>query len=409
MPLDTVEDALHQLRSGRPVVVVDDEDRENEGDLIQAAEHVTPESVAFFLRHTSGFLCTAITPARQRELALPPMVETNTDHHGTAFLVSVDLREGTTTGISASDRAATVRALADPAVGAADFTRPGHVLPLLAREGGVLTRPGHTEAGVDLCVLAGLTPAALLCELVSEDRLEMMRGADLEVFAREHGLAIISVQALIEYRRARAAITERVSEAILPLDSADFRAVCYRSGPDGVEHLALVLGDVTVGAPVVRVHSECLTGDVFGSRRCDCGAQLQESLSRVAEEGRGIVVYLRGHEGRGIGLAAKVRAYGFQDSLGLDTVDANLHLGLPVDGRDYGVAAEILYDLGVRRLRLVTNNPDKSAGLAAAGLSVVDRIALPSRPGRHNIDYLRTKRDRMGHLLDLPLAVADPW
>ncbi len=409
MRFDDVEQALAALRGRRPVVVVDDEDRENEGDLILAAEHATEENIAFFLEHTSGLLCTAITGDRSRDLDLPPMVAHNTESHRTAFLVSVDGRHGTSTGISAGDRAATIRALADPATAPDDLARPGHVLPLLARPGGVLERPGHTEAGIDLCRLAGLRPAAVLCEIVTPDRRGMMRGADLVAFARAQNLPIISIADLITHRRARTGSVERVSAASIPIGSVEFQASCYRSRADRVEHIAFALGDVADGSDVlVRVHSECLTGDVFGSQRCDCGTQLSESLQLIRATGRGVVVYLRGQEGRGIGLGHKIQAYDLQQRLGLDTVDANLELGLPVDTRDYAVGAQILLDLGVRRVRLITNNPDKSAALTGHGIEVTERVALDSRVNAHNVTYLRTKRERMGHAIDPVPAVGSP-
>ena len=400
MALDDIDLALSRLRQGRPVVVVDDEERENEGDLIMAAEHVSERSVAFFLEHTSGFLCTAITDRRARELELPPMVTDNTEAHGTAFLVSVDAR-GTGTGISAGDRATTIRALVDAATRPWDLARPGHVLPLQARPGGVLERRGHTEAGVDLCRLAGLRPAALLCELVTADRCGMMRGAELFEFATAHEMPMISIAALAEYRRERTGLVQRVSEAALPA-RADFAAICYRSIDDGVEHIAMTLGPVGDGRDtVVRIHSECLTGDVFGSERCDCGAQLEASMDLIRRRGRGVLIYVRGHEGRGIGLGHKIRAYELQQRLGLDTVDANLRLGLPVDLRDYSVAAHILADLGVQRVQLITNNPDKQAALTEHGLTVVDRVPISTPASTHNVAYLRTKRDRMGHSIEL--------
>jgi 3,4-dihydroxy 2-butanone 4-phosphate synthase / GTP cyclohydrolase II len=401
MVLSGVDQALNALRDGRPIVVVDDADRENEGDLILAAEHATEESVAFLLEYTSGFLCTAVTPARAAELQLPAMVDENTDAHHTAFLVSVDVRFGTTTGISAADRAATARALADPATAPADLARPGHVLPLLARPGGVLERRGHTEAAVDLTRLAGLRPAALLCEIVTPDRRGMMRGPALAAFAEEHHLPILSIAELVAFRQQRTGRVERVSEATIPIDGVEFRAVCYRTGPLGPEHIALVLGDVADGGDVLtRLHSECLTGDIFGSQRCDCGTQLSTSLELIRAHGHGVVVYLRGQEGRGIGLGHKLRAYELQQRLGLDTVDANLALGLPVDVRDYAIGAHVLIDLGVRRVRLMTNNPDKQLALAAAGLTVVGRVALDADVTPHNVTYLRTKKDRMGHAIE---------
>ncbi|HEX6873831.1 MAG TPA: bifunctional 3,4-dihydroxy-2-butanone-4-phosphate synthase/GTP cyclohydrolase II [Micromonosporaceae bacterium] len=395
----TIEEAIKDIAAGRAVVVVDDEDRENEGDLIFAAEKATPELMAFMVRYTSGFICAPITEADADRLELPPMYVTNQDRRGTAYTVTVDAREGVTTGISAAERAFTVRLLADSATTAADLARPGHVVPLRAKVGGVLRRPGHTEAAVDLAALAGLRPAGVLCELVNDDGT-MMRLPDLRQFASEHGLTLVTIADLIAYRRGHERQVERVAEARLPTDFGAFRALGYRSLVDGGDHVALVFGELGDGEDVlVRVHSECLTGDVFGSRRCDCGPQLQAALQRVAEEGRGVVLYVRGHEGRGIGLMHKLQAYQLQDQ-GRDTVDANLELGLPADARDYGTGAQILVDLGIRTMRLLTNNPAKRAGLEGYGLSVLGREALPVRPHPENVHYLRTKRDRMGHLLD---------
>lgn len=397
----SVERALAALRNGGMVVVVDDEDRENEGDLVMAAQHADPESVAFFLRHTSGLLCTAITPARAGQLRLPPMVQDNTEKHGTAFLVSVDYIKGTTTGISAHDRSATVRALADLDEGPAAFAKPGHVLPLRAREGGVFKRAGHTEAGVDLCEMAGLEPASLLCELVSKDRRSMMNREEIGAFAAEHGLPLVSIANLLKHRRMTSRIVERVGEADIPTGHTDFRAVAYRSVADGTEHLAMVCGEIGDGRDVlVRVHSECLTGDVMGSRRCDCGLQLKFALDKVATAGRGVVLYLRGHEGRGIGLGHKLRAYQLQET-GLDTVDANLELNMPVDGREYGIGAQILVDLGVRAAVLLTNNPHKYRGLAGHSLEISGRVPINTPPTSDNIGYLSTKRKRLGHDIDL--------
>jgi 3,4-dihydroxy 2-butanone 4-phosphate synthase/GTP cyclohydrolase II len=398
---DPIERAIADIAAGKPVVVVDDADRENEGDLIFAAEKATPELVAFMVRYTSGYICVPLTEADCERLDLPPMFHTNQDKRGTAYTVSVDARDGVSTGISAHDRATTMRRLADPEATAADFTRPGHVVPLRARTGGVLRRAGHTEAAVDLCVLAGLRPAGVLCEIVSEKDVEdMARLDELTAFAGEHGLALVSIADLIAYRRRTERQVERAAEARIPTAHGEFRAVGYRSLLDGTEHVALVRGEVGDGRDVlVRVHSECLTGDVFGSRRCDCGPQLDAALAAIAAEGRGVVLYVRGHEGRGIGLLHKLQAYELQDA-GRDTVDANLDLGLPADARDYGTGAQILVDLGVRSMRLLTNNPAKRAGLEGYGLSIVGRVPLPARVTADNLRYLVTKRDRMGH--DLP-------
>lgn len=402
-----IERAMAEIKAGRPVVVVDDANRENEGDLIFAAELATPELVAFMVRYTSGYICVALTEGECDRLDLPPMHHTNQDRRGTAYTVTVDAREGVSTGISAADRAHTIRLLADPGTGPEDLARPGHVVPLRAREGGVLRRPGHTEAATDLTRLAGLRPVGVLCELVNDDGT-MMRGPDLERFCAEHSLLLVTIADLIAYRRRTEKQVELVAEARLPTRHGVFRALGYCGDYDSAEHVALVLGDLGDGRDVlVRVHSECLTGDVFGSLRCDCGPQLDTALERVAQEGRGVVLYLRGHEGRGIGLLHKLQAYQLQD-LGRDTVDANLELGLPADARDYGTGAQILYDLGVRSMRLLTNNPAKRAGLEGYGLTVTGRLDLPVRPHPENVDYLRTKRDRMGHLLEFDEVVEAP-
>jgi len=395
----TIAQAVSDLAAGRPVVVVDDEDRENEGDLIFAAEKATPELLAFMVRYTSGYICVPMTEDDCDRLELPPMYHTNQDRRGTAYTVTVDAREGVTTGISAADRAHTIRLLSDVATRSTDLARPGHVVPLRARRGGVLRRPGHTEAAVDLATMAGLRPAGALCELVNDDGT-MMRLPDLEKFAAEHGLTLITIADLIAFRRRTEKQVERVAEARIPTPYGEFQAVGYQATYDLAEHVALVFGNVGDGRDVlVRVHSECMTGDVFGSLRCDCGPQLQASLAQVAREGRGVVLYIRGHEGRGIGLMHKLQAYQLQD-LGRDTVDANLELGLPADAREYGTGAQILYDLGVRTMRLLTNNPAKRAALEGYGLRVLGREPLPVRPHPENVRYLRTKRDRMGHLLD---------
>lgn len=402
-----IERAMAEINAGRPVVVVDDANRENEGDLIFAAELATPELVAFMVRYTSGYICVALTEGECDRLDLPPMHHTNQDRRGTAYTVTVDAREGVSTGISAADRAHTIRLLADAGTGPEDLARPGHVVPLRAREGGVLRRPGHTEAATDLTRLAGLRPVGVLCELVNDDGT-MMRGPDLERFCAEHSLLLVTIADLIAYRRRTEKQVELVAEARLPTRHGVFRALGYCGDYDSAEHVALVLGDLGDGRDVlVRVHSECLTGDVFGSLRCDCGPQLDAALERVAQEGRGVVLYLRGHEGRGIGLLHKLQAYQLQD-LGRDTVDANLELGLPADARDYGTGAQILYDLGVRSMRLLTNNPAKRAGLEGYGLTVTGRLDLPVRPHPENVDYLRTKRDRMGHLLEFDEVVEAP-
>jgi len=402
--LGSIEQAVADIAAGRMVIVVDDEDRENEGDLIFAAELATPELVAFMVRHTSGYICVPLPEQECDRLDLPPMHHTNQDKRGTAYAVTADAREGVSTGISAADRARTMRLLAAAASTPTDFTRPGHVVPLRAKDGGVLRRPGHTEAAVDLARMAGLRPAGVLCELVNDDGT-MARLPELEVFAARHGLTLVSIADLIAYRRRSEVQVQRVAEARIPTRYGIFRAVGYDSLLDGVEHIALVIGEIGDGEDVlVRVHSECLTGDVFGSLRCDCGPQLDAALAAVAAEGRGVVLYVRGHEGRGIGLLHKLQAYQLQDD-GHDTVDANLELGLPADARDYGTGAQILADLGIRSMRLLSNNPAKRAGLEGYGLRVVGRIRLPVHATPQNLRYLQTKRDRMGHELPDDLAV----
>ncbi|MFJ6016992.1 bifunctional 3,4-dihydroxy-2-butanone-4-phosphate synthase/GTP cyclohydrolase II [Streptomyces sp. NPDC092952] len=399
--LDPVGQAIRDIAAGRPVVVVDDEDRENEGDLVVAAEKATPEIVAFMMSECRGLICAPMEGDELDRLDLPQMVDRNTESMRTAFTVSVDAApaHGVTTGISAADRAATLRLLAGGEAGPGDFVRPGHVFPLRARPGGVLVRNGHTEAAVDLARLAGLRPAGAIVEIAGEDGV-MLRLPQLVPFARKHGLTIISIEDLIAYRRSSEPTVRREAEVRLPTAFGAFTAYGYRSTTDGVEHVALVHGELGDGDDVlVRVHSECLTGDIFQSQRCDCGPQLHASMRRITEEGRGVVVYLRGHEGRGIGLLSKLRAYELQER-GVDTLDANLELGLPADARDYAAGARILEDLGVRSLRLMTNNPDKTAAILRHGLAVTGREPMPVQAGEHNLGYLRTKRDRMGH--DLP-------
>lgn len=399
--LDPVEQAIADIAAGRPVVVVDDENRENEGDLIVAAEKVTEEIVAFMMTECRGMICAPMTGEELDRLSIPQMVAQNTESMRTAFTVTVDASaaHGVTTGISASDRATTLRLLAGGTAEPDDFVRPGHIFPLRARPGGVLERDGHTEAAVDLARLAGLRPAGAIVEIAGEDG-RMLRLPELVPFARKHGLSIISIEDLIAYRRSSEPTVRREAEVRLPTAHGTFTAYGFRSTADGVEHVALVHGDLGDGADVlVRMHSECLTGDVFGSQRCDCGPQLDASLDRIQQEGRGVVVYLRGHEGRGIGLMSKLRAYELQER-GRDTLDANLELGLPADARDYAAGAQILADLGVRSVRLMTNNPDKSDALARHGIDVLRREPMPVTASEHNLHYLRTKRDRMGH--DLP-------
>ncbi len=400
--LDPVERAIADIAAGKAVVVVDDEDRENEGDIIFAASKATPELMAFTIRHSSGVICVPMPADMLDRLEIPLMTPHNKDRLRTAYTISVDARDGVTTGISAHDRAHTARTLADSATEPWEVTRPGHVFPLRYREGGVLVRRGHTEAAVDLATLAGLTPAGVLVEVVNDDGT-MSRGPELRAFADEHGLAMISIEDLVHYRRRNENHVVRVAETQLPTAHGVFRAFGYRITIDDSEHVALVYGDpadLADGDPVLtRVHSECLTGDVFGSQRCDCGPQLNEALGLIVKEGRGVAIYLRGHEGRGIGLLAKLQAYQLQDG-GRDTVDANLDLGLPADARHYGAATQILRDLGIGSVRLLTNNPDKTQSLEAYGVTVTERVPMTPRPNDHNLTYLRTKRDRMGH--DLP-------
>ncbi len=397
--LDTIERAIADIAAGKAVVVVDDEDRENEGDVVFAAQMASPELVAFTMTHCRGLLCVPLEEDVLDHLQLGQMAPHNTERMQTAFTVSVDAREGVTTGISAADRAHTIQLLGDPDTSAYDLVRPGHVFPLRAKPGGVLRRPGHTEAAVDLARLAGLRPAGVICEIVQEDGT-MARLPELRVFAAQHDLAIISIADLIAWRRRTEKQVRRVAEAKIPTKHGDFVAVGYESVLDGTDHVALVKGDLGDGKDIlVRVHSECLTGDVFGSRRCDCGPQLDAALKTVADEGRGVVLYVRGHEGRGIGLMHKLQAYQLQDG-GSDTVDANLELGLPADARDYGTGAQILVDLGIRTMRLLSNNPAKRVGLEGYGLEIVGRVPLAAHPTKENLRYLKTKRDRMGH--DLP-------
>ncbi|MGZ8762986.1 MAG: bifunctional 3,4-dihydroxy-2-butanone-4-phosphate synthase/GTP cyclohydrolase II [Acidimicrobiia bacterium] len=400
MPFSEIEPAVAAIGRGELVVVVDDADRENEGDLIMAADEITPEAMGFMVRHTSGVICMPMIGERCDDLQLPLMVSHNTEQHRTAFTVSVDARLGTTTGISAADRATTVRTLIDPQTRPEDLARPGHIFPLRYREGGVLKRAGHTEAAVDLARLAGLNPAGVLAEVVNDDGT-MARFPELEVFAEEHGLLMISIADLVRHRRRREKLVKRVAEARIPTKYGDFTAYVFGSLLDDVEHIAFVRGEVAGKQDVlVRVHSECLTGDVFGSLRCDCGVQLDTALGQVAAEGEGIVVYLRGHEGRGIGLGHKMRAYRLQEE-GRDTVEANEDLGLPIDSREYGIGAQILVDLGVTTMRLMTNNPAKYGGLDGFGLEIVDRVPLATVPNAENIAYLRAKQQKMGHLLDI--------
>ncbi len=400
--LASVEEAVEEFRAGRMLVVVDDEDRENEGDLIIPADVVTPDSINFMAKHARGLICISITEERADELRIPLMIprDRNSSSHGTPFTVSVEARRGVSTGISAYDRAHTVRVLIDPRSRPDDLVMPGHMFPLRARPGGVLVRAGHTEATIDLCRLAGRTPAGVLCEIMKPDGT-MARLPDLRRFAQRHGLKIVAIKDLIAYRLHRERLVQRVSEARLPTRFGEFRVIGYRSQYDPDEHVALVMGEIDDGAPVLtRVHSQCVTGDVFASLRCDCGPQMEQALEQIAMEGRGLFLYMR-QEGRGIGLHNKIRAYALQDE-GLDTIEANEALGFPADRRDYGIGMQILLDLGVRRLRLLTNNPEKRTGLMGYGLEVTERVPIEVDPNPHNVRYLETKRTRMGHLLGEP-------
>lgn len=398
----SVPELLDELRSGRPVIIVDDEDRENEGDLILPAQNATTEDVAFMIRHTGGVICLALTEAAADRLELPPMVQHNTARRGTAFTVTIEAREGISTGISAHDRAVTLRTAAAPTAVAADLARPGHVFPLRAKDGGVLRRAGHTEAGVDLCRLAGFEPAAAISELMADDG-SMLRLPAIKEFAARHGLKVGTIADLIAYRLESDAFVRRVVSAALPTDYGEFMIHGFVDELTGAEHVALTLGDVAAAGAeeqgvLVRVHSECLTGDALHSLRCDCGAQRDAALAAIASEGRGALVYLR-QEGRGIGLLNKLRAYELQDG-GLDTVEANEHLGLPIDRREYGVGAQILTELGVRRMRLLTNNPRKLAALTGFGLVVVARVPLHVGRNPYNERYLHTKEEKLGHFAD---------
>jgi 3,4-dihydroxy 2-butanone 4-phosphate synthase/GTP cyclohydrolase II len=393
-----VRAAVAQLRSGGMVVVIDDADRENEGDLVMAAQFVTSAAINFMARYARGLICVPMTAERLKALDLPQMVERPQDSMGTAFTVSVDARNGVSTGISAADRARTIQVLMDPATAPDDLVRPGHVFPLQAKPGGVLRRPGHTEAAVDLCRLAGLEPAGVICEILRDDGT-MMREPELTHFATAHGLPVLRIADLVRYRLRRERLFERGAESRLPTTYGEFVARAYHEPLTGLTHLALILGSVDDGHPVlVRVHSECLTGDVFGSWRCDCGDQLHQALARIAAEGRGVLLYMR-QEGRGIGLANKIRAYALQDD-GYDTVTANEVLGFPPDMRDYGVGAQILADLGLRDIRLLTNNPKKYYALEGYGLAIVERVPIRTAARPDNASYLATKRDKLGHWLD---------
>ncbi len=400
MPFDSIEEAVRELKDGHLIVVVDDEERENEGDLVCSAQMVTPETINFMSKHGRGLICMPCISERLDELDIPAMVEQNTSAQGTAFTVSIGAKDKITTGISAYDRAATVQAVINPSTRPEDICKPGHVFPLRAREGGVLTRAGHTEAAVDLARLSGHFPAGVICEIMQEDGT-MARAPELEKFAEKFALKMITVADLIRYRVQKEQLVKRVSEAKLPTENGDFKAIGYESLVDGSFHLALVKGDVRGRKEVlVRVHSECLTGDVFGSKRCDCGNQVKDALRAIEEEGRGVFLYMLGHEGRGIGLAHKLQAYQLQDE-GLDTVEANLELGLPADARDYGTGAQILRNLGITSMRLLTNNPAKRVGLEGYGLSVIERVPLQVEPCKENLRYLTAKKEKMNHMLDL--------
>ena len=397
--LDPIEDALEAFARGEFLVVVDDEDRENEGDLIIAGDSITEDQMAFMIRHTSGVICAPLPDDRADQLRLPLMVAENTESHRTAFTVTVDLIEDCTTGISAGDRARTIRAMANSESVAGEFARPGHIFPLRARPGGVLKRAGHTEAAIDLCRMTNRPLVGALCEIVNDDGT-MKRLNECREFADEHGLLLISIADLIRYRRQSEKLVEHFAEAKIPTAYGEFTAHAYRSLVDGEEHLVYAMGDLSsCEAPLVRVHSECLTGDILASARCDCGFQLQTALARIAEEGCGVLVYLRGHEGRGIGIGHKIRAYALQDDEGLDTVDANTAQGLPVDSREYGVGANMLADLGIQSMRLMTNNPTKYGGLEGYGLEIVERVPIDIDATGDNENYLATKRERMGHLM----------
>jgi len=399
MPLATIPEAIEDIKAGKFVIVVDDEDRENEGDLVMAAEKVTPEAINFMAKYARGLICMPMTGERLDFLHIPMQSSNNTSHFGTAFTISVEAKYGTTTGISAADRACTVQTLVNPKTKPEEIAMPGHMFPLRARDGGVLVRVGQTEATVDLARMAGFKPAGVCCEIMNDDGT-MARLPQLEVFAKKHGLKIISVAELVTYRYRHERLVTRVTEAQLPTKFGDFKIIAYRSNTDPTEHVAVVMGNVNTDEPVlVRVHSQCLTGDVFHSLRCDCGEQIDIAMKRIAEEGRGVVVYMR-QEGRGIGLHNKLKAYALQDK-GMDTVEANLALGFKADQRDYGVGAQILADLGVHKMRLMTNNPKKMSGLAGYGLEIIEQLPITTKPNQHNKRYLQTKKEKMGHLLSI--------
>ncbi len=399
MPFATIEEALEALRRGQMIIIVDDADRENEGDLMIAAEKVTPEAINFMARYGRGLICLAMEPKRLDELQIPLMVSDNASPHGTAFCVSIEAKNKVTTGISAYDRATTILTAIDPRTKPEDLARPGHVFPLRAKEGGVLQRAGHTEAAVDLCRLAGLYPAGVICEILNDDGT-MARVPDLEPFAQAHGLLMITVADLIRFRMQRERLVREVIRVDLPTEFGTFQLHAFENVIDRTHHVALTMGDIRPDEPVlVRVHSECLTGDVFHSLRCDCGQQLEKALGLIAEAGRGVLLYIMNHEGRGIGLLNKLRAYELQDRQGLDTVEANRSLGFKPDHRDYGIGAQILRELGVRKMRLMTNNPTKYIALDGYGLEIVERVPLEVPPNPRNRDYLRTKKEKLGHIL----------
>jgi 3,4-dihydroxy 2-butanone 4-phosphate synthase/GTP cyclohydrolase II len=397
-PFDPIEAVIADIRAGKMVIVTDDEDRENEGDLICAAEKITPEMVTFMVREGGGMLCVPVSLDIARHLHLESMVPQNREAFRTDFTVTVDAAEGISTGISAADRARTIRLLADPHAAAADFVQPGHINPLVAKPGGILRRAGHTEAAVDLARLAGLREAGVLIEIMNPDGT-MARLQDLRAFASKHRLRMCSIADLIAYRRRSERLIEKIEEVDMPTDYGSFRLHLYRSVLDGINHIALVKGEIIPDQPVlVRVHSECLTGDIFASRRCDCGSQLHAAMERVEQEGSGVIIYMRGHEGRGIGLHGKIKAYKLQEE-GLDTVEANLKLGFPMDLRDYGIGAQIISDLGITKIRLMTNNPRKVVGLDGFHLEIVEQVPIKQEPNEHNARYLETKKNKLGHSL----------